>query len=143
MVEPSVIISLDGNGRTYWPGDRLSGDFWLESATAEEIESIEVSVLWHSEGKGDEDLHVHHFQRLAGDKAMGVDRRRPARFETILPNSPLSYDGQIVKIRWCVRVRAFLARGREIVGEKIFRLGAVPPARMAAKPSPPTAAAIP
>ena len=31
--------------------------------TREQIQAIEVSVLWYSEGKGDEDLEVHEFWR--------------------------------------------------------------------------------
>ncbi len=57
------------------------------------------------------------------------DPRRPDRFSTTLPQSPLSYDGQIVKIRWCVRVRVIFKRGRDLVAQKIFRLGNVPPAK--------------
>ena len=56
-----------------------------------------------------------------------IDPRRPERFSTTLPSSPLSYDGQIIKVRWCVRVRVFPLRGKEIVGEKRFQLGDVPP----------------
>jgi hypothetical protein len=42
----------------------------------------------------------------------------------------LSYEGQIVKIRWCVRVRAFLPPGKDVVGQKVFQLGDVPAVRM-------------
>ena len=42
------------------------------------------------------------------------------------------YEGLILKIRWCVRVRLFLVRGRELVAEQSFRLGDVPAAVAAA-----------
>jgi hypothetical protein len=48
----------------------------------------------------------------------------------LLPASPLSYHGAILSIRWCVRVRAFLDRDREVVGERGFVLGNVPSARL-------------
>ena len=51
------------------------------------------------------------------------------RVSTVLPASPLSYSGVIVKIRWCVRVRAFLRRGKEVLGERSFQLGDVPSVR--------------
>ncbi|NIP85768.1 MAG: hypothetical protein GTO03_09485 [Planctomycetales bacterium] len=41
----------------------------------------------------------------------------------------MSYDGLIVKIHWCVRLRLFLPRGRELVAEQPFQLGAVPRVR--------------
>jgi hypothetical protein len=56
------------------------------------------------------------------------------RVRTRLPNSPLSYRGAILSIRWCVRLRLFLRRGREYVVEQPFTLGNVPavlPAMMA------------
>ncbi len=56
---------------------------------------------------------------------------------TRLPNSPLTYAGVAVKIRWCVRVRAFLRRGREVFFEQTFVLGDVPPACPVAEPTEP------
>jgi hypothetical protein len=48
-----------------------------------------------------------------------------------LPYSPLTYDGVLVKIRWCVRVRAFLAGGKELVRDRNFFLGDVRAPRIA------------
>jgi hypothetical protein len=127
MSEPIVIIRLDGDGRAYQPGDTLSGEYHIDAAANDEVRAIEASVLWSSEGKGDEDLAVHEFWRQDADSGDWIDPQRPQRFSTTLPRSPLSYDGQIVKIRWCVRVRAFLQRGNEVVGQKVFRLGNIPP----------------
>lgn len=121
--EHSVVIRLDGDGRVYRPGDTLSGEYWCESLGAGLVKAIEVSVLWHTEGKGDEDMAVHAFWRRDSSVDQPLDLQQPERFSTTLPNSPLSYDGQIVKIRWCVRVRVFPYRGKEYVGEKRFRLG--------------------
>ena len=59
-------------------------------------------------------------------EADGDDLRELRRFKTTLPASPLSYDGEIVKIRWCVRVRAFLRRGKEVFFEQPFQLGDIP-----------------
>jgi hypothetical protein len=122
----TVVIRCDSNGRAYGPGETLSGEYWIETAEPGAVKAIEVSVLWHTEGKGDEDFAVHDFRRIAVEERVGMDPRCPGLFSTVLPNSPLSYDGQIVKIRWCVRVRAFLSWGREVVGQYPFRLGCVP-----------------
>ena len=126
MNGPTVRIRFDGNGRVYRPGETLSGEYRLESIRREEVKAVEVSVLWHTEGKGDEDLAVHDFRRLAVEEGDWIDPRYPGRFSTVLPNSPLSYRGLIVKLRWCVRVRVFLAREKEVVGELPFQLGDVP-----------------
>ncbi len=134
MNSPRIRIRFDGNGRTYGPGEILSGEYWLDSMPDDGVRTIEVSVLWYTEGKGDEDLGVHDFRRVAieenGDGRVprpGLDC--PGRFSTTLPNSPLTYCGVILRVRWCVRVRVLLARGKEIVDELEFRLGDVPTVR--------------
>jgi len=129
MNEPRVTIRFDGNGRAYQPGETLSGEYRLESVRPEDVKAVEVSVLWHTDGKGDEDLAVHDFRRLSAEDGDWIDARSPGRFSTVLPKSPLSYRGVIVKLRWCVRVRVFLARDREVVGELPFQLGDVPATR--------------
>jgi hypothetical protein len=53
-------------------------------------------------------------------------------FSTPLPQSPLSYEGLIVKVRWCVRVRLFFDGSRDFVSEHVFVLGRIPPARLPA-----------
>jgi hypothetical protein len=123
MNEPAILIRLDSPARTYYPGQSLSGQYRLESAEGDPIRAVEASVLWYTEGKGEQDLAVHEFWRRDSQGGEGLDPRRPERFSTTLPISPLSYDGQIIQVRWCVRVRAFLSRGRELVAEKGFRLG--------------------
>ncbi len=130
MNEPTITIRFDGNGRAYQPGETLSGGYLLESISPGEVKAVEVSVLWYSEGKGDEDLAVHEFWRRDAEDGALIDAARPEPFSTTLPCSPLSYDGAIVKLHWCVRVRAFLQRGKEVVGQKAFRLGNVPPAKV-------------
>jgi hypothetical protein len=88
---------------------------------------VEVSVNWYSEGKGDEDLGVHYFERYTPSDAIDGDLRQLHRFQTELPNSPLTYNGSIVKIRWRVRVRLNYGRGKEVVADRSFQL--LPPVR--------------
>jgi hypothetical protein len=125
MKEPLVSIALRAYTRIFAPGDELGADFQIDAVEPGEVEAVEASVLWYTEGKGDEDLGVHFFQRFdgVGDEVPLAELRS---IFTTLPHSPLSYDGRIVKIRWCVRVRAFLTRGRSVVADQWFQLGNVP-----------------
>lgn len=124
MKEPLVSIALRAYTRIF-AGDELGADFQIDAVEPGEVEAVEASVLWYTEGKGDEDLGVHFFQRFdgVGDEVPLAELRS---IFTTLPHSPLSYDGRIVKIRWCVRVRAFLTRGRSVVADQWFQLGSVP-----------------
>ena len=130
MSEPRVVIRFDGNGRVYHAGESLSGEYRLTSIRADQIKAVEVSVLWSSEGKGGDDMAVHDFRRLSVENGDDLSPRIPGRFSTILPNSPLTYEGRIVKLRWCTRVRVFMADNREVVGELPFRLGDVPAVKL-------------
>ena len=112
-----MLILIEGPHRTFGPGELLSAECRIESLSLSEPRAMEVSVLWHTEGKGEEDLAVHYFNRVSSDEGT-LDLRRAYRFQTRLPNSPMSYEGLILKIRWCVRVRLFLARGANLSPNK-------------------------
>lgn len=129
MTSPEIDISLETSDRVYYPGERLSGTYAIAGIEPGRIRAVEVSVLWHTEGKGDEDLQVHDFRRFSFEESTWNELPSPHDFETVLPNSPLSYDGVIVKIRWCVRVRLFQRQGKTIVQQRYFQLGDVPAAR--------------
>lgn len=125
MTPPDPRIVLDSPAGHYQPGDRLSGRFMIEGTQMRAVRSAELSVLWYTAGKGEEDMAVHYFERLVDDAAKPLDLRVPHRFSTVLPTSPLSYDGEIVKVCWCVRVRLFHTPVQETVAETPFRLGNV------------------
>jgi hypothetical protein len=120
---------LDSPTAHYRPGEQLTGRFMVDSGHAWGVRAAELSVLWYTAGAGDEDLAVHHFERLVDDPARPLDLRVPHRFATVLPPSPMSYDGQIVKVCWCVRLRIFVSGGQETVSEAPFRLGSLPGVR--------------
>ena len=128
--EPTVVIRLDGDGPVYRPGETLSGQYWIKPLDASQVKAIEVSVLWHTEGKGDEDMAVHEFWRRDADDDRPIDPVRTRAVQHHAAQQPLELRGRIIKVYWCVRVRAFLSRGKEVVGEKVFQLGDVPPVRV-------------
>lgn len=134
MSTPSIKVTLDSPNASYLPGGQLRGKIQVEGPQPTNIRSAEFSVLWYTMGKGEEDMAVHHFERLVDEPpAKPLDLRSPRSFSTLLPPSPLSYDGEIVKVCWCVRLRLYLPQGQEAVAEVPFRLGNVPPARATAE----------
>jgi hypothetical protein len=126
-MEPLISLQLRQGRRLYRPGDELEAECQIDAIDARDIVAVEASVLWYTEGKGDEDLAVHFFERRVPADAEDGDLRRLHRFRATLPNSPLSYSGQIVKIRWCARVRAFLRGGKEAFFEQPFTVTAAAP----------------
>ena len=99
------MIRLLGLQPTYMSHDVLEFDYRISSVQQNTISAIEVSVVWLTEGKGTEDLGVHFFQRLTGNSLAASDWSNPHKVQVPLPESPLSYEGKLLKISWCVRVR--------------------------------------
>lgn len=122
MIEPLISLQFLGTDGTYRSGDLLHAEYQIDAVEAEDVLAVELSVLWFTEGKGDEDLAVHFFERRVPADADDGDLRRLYRFKTLLPNSPLSYSGELLKIRWCGRVRIFLRRGKELFFDQPFQL---------------------
>jgi hypothetical protein len=125
-MEPLISIQLLRPGRIYQPREMLSCEYQIDAIDAGEITAVETSVLWYTEGKGDEDLSVHYFERRTPTDVIDGDLRPLRHIECPLPSSPLSYHGFLFKIRWCVRVRVFLRGGRDVYTDEIFQLGNVP-----------------
>jgi hypothetical protein len=124
MMEPLISIQIQGDRPCFQPGETIQCDYQIDAVPMDEIAAVEASVLWYTEGKGGEDMGVHYFERRLPADADG-DLRQWRRFQVVLPNSPLTYDGSMIKVRWCVRVRAFLKCGKQCCHEHPLRLGRV------------------
>ena len=126
---PAVSLQFDRGDRRYEPGDWIAARYRIDGLGDEPIEAVEHSVLWYTEGKGEEDMGVHFFERIA-DARGATAADGVISFRARLPASPLSYEGVIVKIRWCARVRIFFRTARDFVSEHVFEVGSLPPARI-------------
>ena len=122
MNGPLVSVCLEDCRAHFQPGELLSGEYTIETFDPGEIKATELSVLWYTEGKGEEDLNVHYFQRWNETQLKQLDLNNAVSLRCQLPYSPLSYEGTLVRIRWCVRLRMFCSAGREIVVQMPFQL---------------------
>ncbi len=124
---PVVTVFFCKADRIYETLEPIDIRYQISLPPGSSLRAIERSVLWYTEGKGEEDLEIHFFERLT-DRAAVSGAAPEGRFAVGLPRSPLSYEGLIVKIRWCVRIRLFFASGRDFVSEHVFDLGRIPAA---------------
>ena len=120
--EPLLSLQLYHDPAVYRPGDRMRFDYQIDAIDTESLAAIESSVLWITEGKGDEDFGIHHFERRVPTSETESDLRALHVSWVTLPATPLSYDGEILLIRWLVRVRIFVKGGKEHCIEKPFVL---------------------
>jgi len=132
--QPRVDVHFDRSHRGYEPGDTVVVRYQVHDVDPAHVRGIEQSLAWYTEGKGEEDLGVHFFSRL-GERQARETVATGGQFSAPLPPSPLSYEGVIVKIRWCVRVRLFFPGGRDFVSEHEFDVGRIPAARMTSRAS--------
>ncbi len=121
--EPALGLRLVSLQQGLEPRETLEFEYCLKRVTAEMVDRLEVSVMWCTEGKGSEDLGVHFFESVTREQLATQPPSQPRRVGTVLPAYPLSYEGRIMKIRWCVRLRLYLSDGREITAEQPFYLG--------------------
>src|SRR5262249_29326879 len=103
MSRPIVTIELENTQGE--PGDLLTGHYVIDPQSIPLATGVEVSVYWSTEGKGDEDRAVQYRKRGSTDDGPLFDERGVGPFAVRLPGAPLSYDGVLVKIIWCVQVR--------------------------------------
>lgn len=132
-MEPLLSLQVYHDPALYRPGDEMRFDYQVDAIPAEDISAIEASVVWLTEGKGDEDLGLHFFERRVPTDSEDNDLRPLHVCKLTLPPSPLSYEGQILQVRWFVRVRVFAKGGKEFCIEKPFVLsstGSPTPARL-------------
>jgi hypothetical protein len=108
----------------YAPRDELLGAFEVIGEPPGRY-TIELSVLWRTEGKGDEDMGVILFEEWSADDRP-FDFDRPHAFRVLLPRAPLSYDGVLIKIRWLARARVRWGGSGEALAEESFQLGPLP-----------------
>ncbi|TWT91314.1 hypothetical protein [Stieleria varia] len=114
----------------YQGGTNLAARWRVSRVTLDQLQAIEISVLWYTDGKGDQDLHVHHFERLDESQIQRTGLADEHRLTCELPATPLSYHGHLISVRWCIRMRLFLSDGREIVTEQPFYLAASSPSTL-------------
>jgi hypothetical protein len=119
------MIRLLGLQPTYMPGDLLEFEYRVVNVDYASIVAVEASVVWVTEGKGSEDLGVHFFQRLTGNSLAAIDWSIAQHVQCPLPSSPLSYEGALLKISWCVRVRFYFQDGTELMAQQPFYLGTI------------------
>jgi len=124
-LEPEISIHFKGNKCSFVPGDFLICEYTVGLDDEVVPNAIETSVLWITEGKGEEDIGVHFFERRKKLALTKETFNHPQRFSTVLPVSPASYDGRILKIHWCVRIRLFMSDGQIVTEDEPFQLGTV------------------
>ena len=91
----TLSIHLD-EGTSYEPGSRVSGRVeWR--VEGEPPDKLLISLLWHTEGKGTEDVEIIEQQDVDHPGLVGQHC-----FEVQLPSFPWSFSGTLISLIWAI-----------------------------------------
>ena len=71
--DPRVQLLLIANHLQYDPGNVLTCEYVIDEELLDDLQTLETSVLWYTEGKGDEDIGVHFFVRRTRPNSKKID----------------------------------------------------------------------
>ncbi len=121
--EPAVGLRFLSLQPRLEPNELLEFEYRVQRVAFEEVDRLEISVMWYTEGKGSEDFGVHLFESFSGETLRKIIDDDCHPMVTTLPAAPFSYEGRMLNVRWCVRLRLYMKDGRTISAEKPFYLG--------------------
>lgn len=111
-------IHLDHDPPHYRPGDRVRVGYVVDTG-GDRPGSVRIDAGWETSGLGDRDSQAVDEAELVVDPAGRSEGRR----EFVLPPAPWSYEGDLIKIRWKVRITILPRRGDETVVEQDMVVG--------------------
>ncbi|MEM7350537.1 MAG: hypothetical protein AAF657_07010 [Acidobacteriota bacterium] len=91
-------LSLHLDEKAFEPGAEVRGRVDWQT-TGKRPESLLISLLWHTEGKGTEDIEIVDQIELEHPAAMGHHD-----FAFRLPDFPWSFSGTLVSLIWAIEV---------------------------------------
>lgn len=107
MAKCQLNIGFDQPGAVYHGGETLRGHVDVDVDKNCTCNGLNIEVEWFTRGRGNTTSGTIATATVyKGPLEAGDSHRFP--FETVLPNGPVSYDGQIVSVHWRVRARADL-----------------------------------
>ena len=94
-------ITLDSENRSFVPGDRISGRVeWKNLKGAPE--KVEIRLIWHTTGKGDQDCEFVDSVEHSQPKSNGE-----SGFDFVAPSRPFSFSGKLISLTWAIEALVF------------------------------------
>jgi hypothetical protein len=93
-------IELRDSKAVFAPGDIIQGGVrWSLEGNPE---SIELSLFWHTSGKGTQDVGV--IETLKWDNPVSYDNKD---FSFVLPAGPYTFSGRLISLIWALELTTF------------------------------------
>lgn len=97
-----------GSIPAYQPGDLLEASLEIYGENPINCRDVEVSIGWHTEGKGDRNNGRAYLEPLGVTQIEpGIPVAHNVSFR--LPSTPWSYEGELIQVVWAVNVKIDIA----------------------------------
>ena len=94
-----IAIELINQSASFLPGDAIEGTVrWSE----EQGTSMEVRLIWFTQGKGDRDFELIDVHTVPAPAAAGSER-----FQFQAPHRPQSFSGKLISLQWAIEAIVF------------------------------------
>lgn len=95
----TLSITVRDNKKQFLPGDTITGAVaWQIS---QEVEALELRLIWFTSGKGTTDVSVENVQRFPQPALVGN-----SAFSFVLPSAPHSFSGNLISLTWALELVA-------------------------------------
>lgn len=103
-------IELKDGKHAFAPGEQVEGR--IEWSLDSNLRALELSLLWHTSGKGTRDVRVLHTHRIDSPGSFGLDK-----LSFTLPPGPYSFSGKLISLIWALELTC--TPGDETVRQEI------------------------
>jgi hypothetical protein len=117
-----AVLWIERGAAVFLTGDTAAGGYDVRPLDGRPLRSAELSVLWYTDDQGGREMGVCHYEGRETSDADDLSLYGKRTFAARLPAGPFSYDGEVLKLRWAVRLRLRYLDGEEQVTELRFRL---------------------
>lgn len=98
-------LELNQDPATLVPGQRIEGKFsWNLQKPPQ---TAFVRLFWYTEGRGDQDVGI-----VAEHDVHTPSASHSATFQFDLPDSPCSFNGQLISLKWAIEL--VINKGKEV-----------------------------
>lgn len=99
-------LTIEVNKMTFQPGETITGLlYWTDVDSANRID---VRLIWHTSGKGTQDVGVAGSESVTSPGSSGKQA-----FSFIAPSYPCSYSGSLISVSWAIEAIVFPQRFAE------------------------------
>ncbi|NOY28297.1 MAG: hypothetical protein GXP62_20760 [Oligoflexia bacterium] len=131
MSKCELVIRLDGDRRSYAPGDSITGsvEVTVHSKGSCCCKELTVALRWHVPdvgGRSEDGVGDGNCSALLGQGEWQAGQTLSFPFTLTAPEGLLSYDGELFTLSWAIEAKAVVSLGLDVAASETITLVAPP-----------------